>query len=124
VTSSATLREPGAQASFPAGKIGPPPPNVPASASRATTSSSGGSDAVTNPPSAQSRGKAASPSTDRLSKKATQRAKSSIAVLIENIFGQLDKMETIDRMRSLLELSRRINRRLDTEAEKIAEDLA
>jgi hypothetical protein len=86
------------------------------SASVASTPGSGILERVTSPRSARSNTNRVKVSPDRNGKKKTQRAKTTIAISSETISLNLDSLEPADRMLSLVEMIRRLTRRLETEA--------
>jgi hypothetical protein len=122
VISTAPVRAPGVPPASPIDSSGKKPPVVPISESVATISGVGTVAAATIPRSAPSRERRAKVSPDRNGKKRLQRNRTTIAVSWETICGQLDQMPIQEQFIAVMELHRRLGRRCETIAEKLAEE--
>lgn len=121
-TSEPTLATGGSPAS-PSANNGTSPPAGHASRATGTTSGSGSAAPATKEPSAQSSTSPESPSRGRPHKRTIARAKTTIAIALEQIDSQLLLLDQADKMIALVEIIRRMTRRLETCGVKIIEQL-
>jgi hypothetical protein len=123
VTSSAPTRKPGEPQPPPLVAPGIAPHERPTSGFQGIISGSGSAAPGMSPALEPLSGKPAKVSPGRQHKRATARAKTTIAISAEVITGQLDELNTAERMLALVELIRRFTRRLETEGAILVEML-